>query len=447
MAASSGDDYGRVLSPAEQDASITQAQQWLKDNPVSSKMPIISPASNLESPADYWNRVGLTDNNKSSTSPALESPQSYFARLSALQPPLQNPGQAGSTAAGNYTSAMPNLGFMPTQDEASKSFNETQNQTYGSNLALQRDAYNRSQQAVIEQQQQKANFAREQGFDTSSPKALPPEQKVQTSKWGIAMDALDNVEEDWRNAAQVDPNNPTVSKNGITFGDSKVPSFLRNAAGGLIQKQDPRISAWDESNGLATSSVLNGVLGYTPGAEGKMSMQDIAHDLLPNESDTPIMAFQKLSRLRMRVMSDAVNSRDAWAQPGQDTSAMDRFIGRNYSKVAQYKQWADAISNPNPGANGAALSPIGQANLDRANGKPVQSPISQYSPAGGSTPIQPATSPTKDSLNSYDAIHDAKIAASKAAIGGALKKVGDAWNGIFPENWAVNQKEVGPENR
>jgi hypothetical protein len=159
------------------------------------------------------------------------------------------------------------------------------------------------------------------------------------------------------------------------------------------------------------------------------------------------MAYQKLSRLRGRVMSDAVNSRDAWSQPGQDTSAMDRFINRNYIKVAQYRQWADAISNPNPGANGAALSPTGQANLDRANGKPVQSPISQYSPAAGSTPIQPALNPLAAAQNSYDARHEAKLAADLAPIKGALKRVSDVWSGIFPENWPSLQKEVGPENR
>jgi hypothetical protein len=391
----------------------------------------------LESLSDYFARTGTP---VKSAEPAnkLESLQSYFARTS---PPTVDPSKLSANAANSYSNSMQQSGYIPMAEGAQTAANSGYDIGARHNLQLATDDYNRQQNIVADQlkAQNQSNISNAQ--DPNAKQKLPNTEMDNLTNFYVAMDDVDKMKNTYQKAAGVNPANPLVANDAL-FGDPVKGNvlnvdWLKSDIGQKYLQTNPRYVAWQEQQNLTKTGVLNGVLNYTPGADTKATVQPMAESLLPSNVDSPVMAYQKALQLKQQVLSRANAMKATYgAMPGMDTTPIDKFIDNYQPKVAQEQQWFDGITNPNPSVPGSTYMPGTEAALRKAEGKPPISPTSQFSPVGGQTPMPAAPVPAP---TARDVQYNQQVSGAKNAINNVTGTIGNAWNQIFPENWAVNQ--------
>lgn len=315
-----------------------------------------------ESIEDYFKRVGGS-NYVSSSSPSAqkESIDSYFSRI--------NPAQMGQNAAQNYTTSMQNQGYQPMGEQAGSAFLEGQNKGLQFNLNLEQREIDRQRDIQADLTKKVQSYAVEQGEGPVKTR-MDRENLERVANLDEAFSALDNMNTHWNNASK------EWNFGGPLKGQFSVPALSDN------QKQ-----YW-EAQSLAATSIANGVLPYTSGADAKAAVVKKMEIDSPNNLDTPQMARGKMVQLYQKAMNAAVTLRNEQSLANYNTDPLDDMIKRrgpqfqNY--VEQYQKdfpQTQQQSQQIQSNSGSGLSPQSDAILNQIAGKPQPSPISSFSPA------------------------------------------------------------------
>lgn len=284
--------------------------------------------------------------------------------------PVINPSQMGQTASQNYTQNMFNQGYQPMGEQAGSAFLEGQNKGLQFNLDLEKRDIDRQRDIQADLQKKVQSYAVDQGQGPVKTR-MDRENLERIANLDEAFSALDNMDQHWNSASK------EWNFGGPIKGQFSVPALSDN------QKQ-----YW-ESQSLAATSIANGVLPYTSGADAKAAVVKKMEIDSPNNLDTPQMARGKMVQLYQKAMNAAVTLRNEQSLANYDTSPLDDMIKRrgpqfqNYVEQYQkdFPQAQQHLQQPPQLNSGSGLSPQSNAILDRIAGKPQPSPISSFSPA------------------------------------------------------------------
>lgn len=295
----------------------------------------------------------------------------YINQQSGVKAPIVKPGATALLASSNYTSAMQQQGYQPQAEQAGAAFNTVQQEAINNNMAINRDDYSRAQGVAADKLKAENTKNIEGGYDANAKVPLPKEMQERLAGAHYAFDSMNDLQAAYQN------------------GLKKSPGFGTPFVGGIpTEKWDPVRQAFEQQSQLSSPGVLNGILGYTSGADSKESMKPKLEALLPNAASTPQMADQNFINLKRTALEKMQADRaTVQGRPGMDTYALDNEIQQRSREVSQDQQIYD-LKYTNPQNPGGTLSPQSSARLDQLSGKPQPDPISSFSPT---RPQQPQT--------------------------------------------------------
>jgi hypothetical protein len=287
--------------------------------------------------------------------------------LKNRQAPTVNPAQMGQTSTGNYTNTMQQQGYQPMADQAGNAYLEGQRAGTNFNLDVAKSQFEKAQSEG----------------QTATQLQLPKDIQDKVMQYQNAFKAIDNVEDHYSQAL-------------------KSPYFGGNFRGGtpfaaLAGQTDDRVKQYTTAAELAATPIANGVLNYTQGADSKAAVIEKINDILPNSKDAFNTGSGKLVQLRQMTLNNLINMKQEVSKAANyNTQPIDDAINAWAPKVQENQQWYDKTfgqPNANPQNPNSSFSADAQAQLDKVFNKPQPSPISQFSPVGGQTPMPAAPQP------------------------------------------------------
>lgn len=290
--------------------------------------------------------------------------------------PTVNPAQLGQQSISNYAQAMGQGGYTQTSEQAGGVFEKAQQEGMANNLALQKDQYNRQQETIAQAQRKNESYAIEQGL--GAVKTRPPEGQMQRAEHlDEAFQAMDSMSDHWQAAAK------EWNFGGPLKGSMAFPLTSLN------QK-----SYW-QSQKLAATSIANGILPYTSGADAKAAVQAQMENDSPNQSDTPQMAAAKMVGLLQKGMNGAMALKRDLQDNNFSTEHIDDVIKTRAPILQKAQDWYNQMNPPAnvPQNNGSTFSAEAQQRLNQMSGSPNASTVSSASPSP--TPNPPPTPPAQ----------------------------------------------------
>ena len=281
--------------------------------------------------------------------------------------PTVNPAQMGQTSTGNYTNTMQQQGYQPMADQAGNAYLEGQRAGTNFNLDVAKSQFEKAQSEG----------------QTATQLQLPKDIQDKVLQYQNAFKAIDNVEDHYSQAL-------------------KSPYFGGNFRGGtpfaaLAGQTDDRVKQYTTAAELAATPIANGVLNYTQGADSKAAVIEKINDILPNSRDAFQTGSGKLNQLRNMTLTNLVNMKNEVSKAANyNTQPIDDAINQWAPKVQENNQWMQKTfpqPNANPQNPNSSFSADAQAQLDKVFNKPQPSPVSQFSPVGGQTPMPAAQQP------------------------------------------------------
>jgi len=281
--------------------------------------------------------------------------------------PSVNPAQMGQTSTGNYTNTMQQQGYQPMADQAGNAYLEGQRAGTNFNLDIAKSQFEKAQSEG----------------QTATQLKMPDTASDLLIGYDNAFKALGNVEDKYSTAL-------------------KSPYFGGNVRGGLpinqvLANTDDRVKQYNEAAELATTPLATGMLNYTKGAESKTPIQVKIENLIPTATDAFNTGSGKILQTRKMILNNMQSMRDTLSQEANyNLKPLDSLIQKYAPQVQENQQWYDktfAQPSANPQNPNSSFSSDAQAQLDKVFNKPQPSPVSQFSPVGGQTPMPAAQQP------------------------------------------------------
>lgn len=295
----------------------------------------------------------------------------------APQPvPYVNPSNLAQQSLANYAATMQRGGYTQTSEQAGGVVEKAQQEAVNTNLALTKDEYNRQQETLEQAKRANQSYAINQGL--GEVKTRPPEGEMERAKnIDEAFVAMDDMSNHWKAAAQ-----------GINWGGP--------IKGSIANPWDTNQKMYWQSQQLAATSIANGILPYTNGADTKKPVQEQMKADSPNQYDTPQMASGKMVGLMQKGMNGALALRRELQDNNFSTTHIDDIIQSRAPLLQKAQDWYDQMNpkttnNVAPGT-GSTFSPEAQARLNQISGSPNNGTISSSSPSPQNPP-PPANQP------------------------------------------------------
>lgn len=261
-------------------------------------------------------------------------------------------------------------GSRPTMEDYNKSYDEMyktaldqQNSVRKKISDSQIDLQNKAQEAQIEIQ--KSAVQKQQ--DQFMTKALPDAELEKVQNFSVAWDLVDRLQSQWQEAAK----NPGFGGNAKAL----LGQVIRPEATATAVKQYN--SALD--TGLTTIATVMG--GDTAGAAGRMPMQDLMRQSLPNGFDDEQSALSKFDNVRQMLQSRVkayVNTKaapNAKGNPIYDTTPIKSVL----DPIISYGQKKDPSPTSQPTTQ-SVFSPQTLSTLKTAASQGTQQPGASPSP-------------------------------------------------------------------